>query len=77
MAAAQELADLVDEFTDEDKRVLVESLDDLVRDTPRSQVAALKFKKIVAKTTGNIVSAFRDILIDVASEPVKRMIWPG
>ena len=75
LKSAEELADIVDEFTDEDKRLLTESLNDLVRDTPRSQVAAIRFKKIVSKTTSNIGAAFRDILIDIVAESVKKQIW--
>lgn len=77
IAAALELADLVDEISAEDKNILEESLDDIVRETPRSQIAALKFKKVISKMGSNVASAFRDILVDIASETAKKTIWPG
>jgi hypothetical protein len=77
LAAAEELADIVDEFTADDKRVIANSLKDIVRDTARTQVAALKFKGLAAKAGGNIATAFRDILVEVASETAKKTIWPG
>lgn len=75
LIAAEELADIVDEFTEEDKKILSSSLQDLVRDTPRSQVAAIRFKKIVSKASENIGFAFKEILFDVATEPVNKLIW--
>ncbi|MHA7964949.1 DUF2321 domain-containing protein [Paenibacillus sp. CAU 1782] len=75
LKAAEELAELFEELSDEDRKILTTSLNDLVRDTPRSQVAALRFKKIVAKAEEHIGVAFRDILLDVVTEPIKKMIW--
>ena len=75
LLAAEELADLVDEFSEEDKKIISASLSDLVKDTPRSQVAAIRFKKIVSKASGNIGIAFKDILFNVVTEPVNKAIW--
>lgn len=74
--AALELADIVDEFTDEDRRILAGSLDDLVTETPKTQVSALKVKKVLSKASGHIVGAFRDIMVDVMSETVKKSLFP-
>ncbi len=53
-----------------------DSLDDIVRDTPKTTVAATRFKRILAKAGTGAGQAFRDILVDVISETAKKMIWP-
>ena len=75
--AARELFDIIDEFTERDREILNANLDDLVRETPRTQVASLKVKKSLAKVSSSVVSAFRDILVDVLSEAAKKTIWPN
>ncbi|PYQ97931.1 MAG: hypothetical protein DMF95_25990 [Acidobacteria bacterium] len=49
-------------------------MDDIVRDTPNTRVAAVRFKKFAAKGSKEAVSAMRDVLIDVVSETVKKAI---
>ena len=46
----------------------------IVRDTPNTRVAAVRFKKFAAKGSKEAVSAMRDVLIDVVSETVKKAI---
>jgi hypothetical protein len=60
----------------EDARLLEASIDDMVRDTPAATVAAVRFKSMVAKAGQSVADAFRDILVDVLSEAVKKTIWP-
>ncbi|WP_366160576.1 DUF2321 domain-containing protein [Bacillus infantis] len=73
--AAKELADLLDELSDDERESLKKSLDDLVKDGPRTVVATTKFKRILSKTGPEIVTGFKDILTDVVSESVKKTIW--
>ena len=73
--AAKELADELDSISDEEKEILKKSIDDLIRDTPRTEVAAVKFKRIVAKTGAETANLFKEILIEIVSETVKKMIW--
>lgn len=47
--AAKELTEELDELSDEEKDKLKASLDDLVRDTPQTEVAATRSKKILHK----------------------------
>lgn len=75
LKAANELADLLDELSEEERNQLKISLDDLVKDGPRTVVATTKFKRILSKTGPEIVSGFREILVDVVSETVKKSIW--
>lgn len=74
---ANELFDFLDDISDEDRAILHSNLDDLVSDTPRSQVASLKVKKVLSKVGGGVASAIRDILVDVLSETAKKTMYPN
>ncbi len=75
LEAARELARELDALDENDRTTLEHSLDDLVRDTPATAVAALRFKKIVEKAGREAVAGFRHLLVDVVSETVKKLIW--
>ncbi|MBU0516836.1 MAG: DUF2321 domain-containing protein [Proteobacteria bacterium] len=73
--AAKELAEEL-ALSDEQKDLLKASIDELIQDTPGAQVASVRFNKLVAKGGKAVADAFRNILIDVVSESVKKSIWP-
>ena len=50
LIAARELAQELDGLNPEEKELLKESLEDIVRDTPRTSVAVTRFKKLVTKS---------------------------
>jgi len=75
--AARELAMEQDALTPEEREQLAKSLDDLVRDTPQTIVAATRFKKLVTKAGAGAAAGFKDILISVAAELAKKTIWPA
>jgi len=74
--AARDLTQELENISEGEKSILSESIDDLVKDTPRTTLAATRFKKIVSKTTKPFVDALRDILVDIASETAKKLLWP-
>jgi hypothetical protein len=74
--AAKQLTDELDELTPEDRITLKGALDDLVRETPRSQVAIVRFKKILPKAGKVAAEAFKKLLIDVVTEAAKKQLWP-
>ena len=76
LKAARELAHELDGLSAAEKEALAKSLDDLVKDTPSTPVAATRFKKLTVKAGKGTVAAFRDILVDIVSETAKKMIWP-
>ena len=76
LKAAQELSDELDNLSPEERSLLKKSLDDIVRDTPQTTVAATRFKRLVAKAGKPAADAFKDILVDVLSETAKKIIWP-
>lgn len=73
LEAAQELADL--ELDEADAAIVKANLNDIVHDTPRTQVAALKVKKAFIKAGPAVLGMFRDIVVDVASEAAKKAMF--
>lgn len=71
LEAAKELAEELDGLNNEEKDVLKQSIEELTRDTPKTEVAAVKVKKFLAKASGAALSMLRDILVDIASETAK------
>jgi hypothetical protein len=49
---------------------------DIVKDTPRVPVAASRFKRAMKKVGDPVGNAIRDIIVDIASESAKKIIWP-
>jgi hypothetical protein len=75
LEAARELVDELEDLNTDEREKLRESLDDLVRDTPGTNVAAMRFKRIVAKCGSGVAEAFKEILVDVMSETAKKTIY--
>lgn len=76
LEAAKSLADELDELQLDERELLKSSLEDLIRDTPKTQVAIVRFKKLLPKAGRGAAEAMRRLLIDVVSEAVKKSIWP-
>lgn len=75
LAAARELADEMEGLSDEEKERLKANLADLAAATPRTEVAALQTKKLLAKARGEAVGAFVDVLRQVAREAIKGTLF--
>ena len=75
--AAKELADELDKLSLEEREMLKKSIDDIIRDTPQTTVAATRFKKLIIKAGQPAAKAFRDLFVDVASETAKKIILAG
>jgi hypothetical protein len=74
--AARELIADNEELTEEEREQLSASLDDLVRDSARTEVAARRFKRLAAKAGIETASGLKSVLFAVATEAAKRAIWP-
>jgi hypothetical protein len=77
LKAALELSDELNNLSTEERNMLKKSLDDIVRDTPETTVAATRFKRLVTKAGKAAADGFKDILVDIASETAKKLIWPS
>ncbi len=69
---AKELAAEMYSIAVEDRKLLADSIDDLVRDTPRTPVAGVRFKRLMSGAGRATVEAFRDILVDIVSETARK-----
>lgn len=74
--AAKDLADELDELDVAERDKLKGSLDDLAKDSPQTEVAVTRFKKIMGKLGTQSASALKSIVVDVLSETAKKMLFP-
>lgn len=75
IAAFMEMTEELDELSPEEKGKLKNSLDDIISQTPKSEVASFRVKKVLAKLGKDSYGAIRDILVDVASETAKKALF--
>lgn len=75
--SAKALADEFDDLSPDDREKLKQSLDDLYRDSPQTEVAAIRFKKIMAKVGKESYSAMKEIIVGVLSEAARKSIFGG
>ncbi len=73
--AAKELALEIENLSDTEKAALSNSIDDLVAETPRTQLAITRFKKLMIKAGEQAAGFFKDVLKDVISESVRKALW--
>jgi hypothetical protein len=74
--AAKALADEFDDLDSEEKETMKNSIEELVRDTPNTVVAATRFRRLMTKAGKGASAAFERILIEVMSETAKKIIYP-
>lgn len=73
----RELLELDSSISKEDKDSIEQSVPDLLVDTPKTKIAATKFKMIISGTTNIIKDGLRELLVDVISETAKKIIFPN
>lgn len=66
-----EAEELIDERDD-----LISSLPDLVSDTPKTTLAANRWRKALTKLGEHTAIALKEIFVEVASETAKRLLFP-
>jgi hypothetical protein len=71
IAAAHELTDESDLSAD-DKQTLKSAIVELTVDTPKTELASIRYKKLLAKAGPAIGSAMNKIVVTVATEAVKK-----
>jgi len=75
MKAFREMVDELDEISPEEREKLKFSLNDIVSETPKTEVAGLKFKKILKKLGKDSYEGVRRILVDIAGETIKKNLF--
>jgi len=74
--AAIELISEIDALDEQEKHDLVVSIEDVVKDGPKTQVAVQRIKRLSAKAGSFVLSAFQDILVYIISETTKKLLFP-
>ena len=74
LKAAQELADLLEDLSSEEREILKKSFDDIVQDTPQAVVAANKIKILIAKVSKIAAEQIRKLVVEIASETARKII---
>jgi hypothetical protein len=72
--ALEKLIEFENDLTEDDKKLMKGTIEDIINETPKTKVAALKFKHYLAKFGKEVAKASRDILVDIASETGKKII---
>ena len=75
LQAVKELANEIEQLNEKDKKILISSLDDLIVDTPRTQLAIHQFKKIAQKIGIESANTLKSILIHIVTQAAKEGIW--
>ena len=73
--SAKELVEELDQLDRDEKDKLNGSIGELVQDSPKSQVAAVRFKRLMEKAGGPAADAMRGIVINLFSEAIKKMVF--
>jgi len=75
ISTAKELAELQDNLTSAEKQELAGTVDDLVRNTPRTPVAQARFRSLMKKVGKDGYEALRSVLTNVLSEAARKAIF--
>ena len=72
------MAEETEDLDAEDREQLDAILPDLIvkTETPRTQLAIVKLKKLIKKGGSAFAEALRKTLVDVLSESVKKVLFP-
>lgn len=76
LEAAKELAGEMEGLTPEERELMKQSLDQIVRDTPQTTLAATRFKKLATKAGKGAAAAIWELVKDLASEAAKKALFP-
>ena len=73
---ADQLTDEAENLDEKEKEALKDTFADLVHQSPRTTLAASRFKRLAKKAGDAITDGLRAILVEVACEAAKRQLWP-
>jgi len=72
--AARAMADELDGLTEAQRLTLKASIDDIAGETPTTQVAVVRVKKLISQVPSVAGEAIRKLVVDVASETAKKLL---
>jgi hypothetical protein len=72
--SAKELLDIDESISDNEKGLLISSMKEISKDTSKTEVNALKIKKLAKKLGSDTYDAFIKIAVDVGTEIAKKSL---
>lgn len=72
--AAKEYIDELEELNEEEKQKLKNSINDILKDTPNTEVAVVRIKKFLPKIGKKFAEGLQNIIIEIASEAAKKSL---
>jgi len=75
LKAAHDLANEIKGISKKERELLNLSIDELVGDTPQTNVAIVRFRKIMSEVGPELYDAFKKVLIDIVSEAAKKAVF--
>ena len=75
LTTAQELADELDELTKAEKDQLKQSISQLIKDTPQTELASVRYKRMFGKISETSGAALNNIITSIAAEAAKLVHW--
>lgn len=75
ISAAESLALEAEELSSDEQELLAESVHDLIQESPKTQVAVVRSRRLLEKAGKATGKLFHDLLVDVVSESVKKALW--
>lgn len=75
IVSAVELVDEASDLSEQELEQFRTDLTELTKDTPKAQVASLRFKKIMGRVGNSVSGGVRDIVVEILSETAKKAIW--
>lgn len=74
IAAAQELADEAEALTTDERAQLKDTIVDLIQDSPRTELATVRYKKLLKKAGTTIGAGLNSIVVSIATEAAKKFL---
>lgn len=72
--SAKELIDEIDDLDFVERERLKQSIDDIITDNPRNEIATVRIKKLLPKVGVQFGGALKEIIVSLASEAAKKML---
>ena len=73
--ALKELTNELDEISEDEKNKFKESIDDIVIETPKTNLASSRFKLILNKISPEHRTMIKDMGLNLLCESAKKLIW--
>jgi hypothetical protein len=74
LTTAREYADELEELSNEDKTILKATFTDLTVDSPKTEIAASRFKSILRKLAPDAAETIRKTIVEIASETAVKLL---